>query len=417
MQNNNEKVFTVAVFGYGGRGKIYADNFNCLGINVVAVCDTAEDRLRIAKDSYGCEIFSDGENFFRKKRADVLIIATLDDGHYEPCVRALRMGYDVILEKPISIKKEECEKMLNVADETHKTVTVCHVLRYAPFYKTVKKLLCSGDFGKIIHVNLTEGVGYYHFAHSFVRGPWRNKKVSAPVILAKSCHDLDMLTWLIDKKCVSVNSYGNLSFFKPEKAPVGSAARCSECVYKQECEFSCFKIYLNEEYEKTAALARHGRLGKTKEEITLSLSDGKNPYGRCVFRCDNDVFDHQALSALFEDGIIAQFTLTAFTQKIGRVLHLYCEKGEIYGDAESEKVCYKKFGDQKEHYVKCPFEKEIYSTHGGGDMGIVKEFISAYGKGETVSDIHFSMQSHYMGFAAEESATNYGDVKYIERKQ
>lgn len=398
------KEFSVAVYGYGGRGKIYADNFHALGIEITAVCDLDEKRLKIAKSEYGSATYLDGEEFFQTKRADVLIIATLDDAHYEPCVRALRMGYDVILEKPISMLQEECKGIKKVADETGRNVTVCHVLRYAPFYKTVKKLLNSKEFGEIVHINLTEGVGYYHFAHSFVRGPWRNKEISAPVILAKSCHDMDMLTWLVEKKCLSVSSYGNLSFFRKERAPMYAMKHCVDCPHKDSCEYSCFKIYLNEDYEKLAGLARHGRLGDSSQEIVASLSNRENLYGRCVFACDNDVFDHQAVNMQFENGIIGQFTLTAFTQKIGRTLHIYCEKGEIYGDAESKKVCYKKFGDAQEHYVECTYENEIYASHGGGDMGIVKDFMDSYGKAHMLSDIHVSMQSHEMGFAAEKSA-------------
>ena len=402
--------FTVAVYGYGGRGKIYADNFQILGIPVSAVCDISQKRLEIAQKQYSCETYLDGEEFFAQKRADVLIIATLDDGHFEPCIRALRMGYDVILEKPISMIQEECEGIKKVADETGRSVTVCHVLRYAPFYKTVKKLLDSKEFGEIIHINLTEGVGYYHFAHSFVRGPWRNKKISAPVILAKSCHDMDILTWLVGKKCLSVNSHGNLSFFRQDRAPLGSTKHCVDCPHKESCEYSCFKIYLNEEYEKLAGLARHGRLGDSREQIVDSLSCLENLYGRCVFACDNDVFDHQAVNMQFEDGIIGQFTLTAFTQKIGRTLHIYCEKGEIYGDAEAKKVCYKLFGNQQENYVECSYENEIYASHGGGDMGLVREFSENYKQAEMLSDIHVSMQSHEMGFAAEESATQDGKL-------
>ncbi len=400
--------FNVAVYGYGGRGKIYADNFQRLGVQITAVCDLDEKRLQIAKQQYGCALYASGEEFFAEKRADVLIVATLDDGHYEPCVRALRMGYDVILEKPISMKQEECESIKKVAKETGGNVTVCHVLRYAPFYKTVKSLLDSKKFGKILHVNLTEGVGYYHFAHSYVRGPWRNKKVSAPIILAKSCHDMDMLTWLVGKKCLSVNSYGDLSYFKKENAPLNATSHCVDCPHKESCEYSCFKIYLNEAYEKIAGLARHGRLGDSPQEIVNMLSDRENLYGRCVFACDNDVFDHQAVSMQFENGIIGQFTLTAFTQKLQRSLHVYCEKGEIYGDSEGQNVKYMLFGDEKEHCVSFTFENEIYASHGGGDMGLVKEFSGNYGKSGMSSDIRASMQSHEMGFAAEDSALQGG---------
>lgn len=407
-------MFNVAVFGYGGRGKIYADNFKQLGVTISAVCDLSQIRLDMAKEAYGCEVFNDEEQFFSKKRADVLIIATLDDGHYLPCIRALKTGYDVILEKPISFVEGECREIVRVADLTGKSVSVCHVLRYAPFYTTIKKLCESNEFGKIIHLTMTENVGYYHFAHSYVRGPWRNKKISAPVILAKSCHDLDMITWLIGKKCISVSSFGDLSFFKKEHAPKGATANCVDCPHQKSCEYSCYNIYLNKDYEKLAALARHGRLGSSDEEIVNSLNDRNNAYGRCVFYCDNDVFDHQSVSMQFEDNVLAQFCLSAFSQNMGRSIHLYCEKGEIYGDSDSKKVYYTKFGDPKEHVIEVSFKKEIYASHGGGDMGLVQEFVNGYGGKAMVSDIHQSIQSHEMGFAAERSAQNKGKVEFLK---
>lgn len=403
-------MFTVAVYGYGGRGKIYADNFNLLGIEVSAVCDPAQDRLALAEKCYGCECFSDSDRFFERKRADVLIIATLDDMHYEPCIRALKSGYDVILEKPISFKREECEGIERTAAETGKSVSVCHVLRYAPFYTKVRELLDSGKFGRIFHVNMTEDVGYYHFAHSYVRGPWRNKKVAAPVILAKSCHDMDLFAWFVGKKCLSVSSFGALTFFTPDNAPKDAAANCVNCPHKDTCEYCCFKVYLNKEYERLAALARHGRLGSSDEEIVKSLSDVKNPYGRCVFGCDNDVFDHQAVNMCFEDGITGQFTLSAFSQNMNRTIKIYCEKGEIYGSVDEGKVKYTFFGDPEEKSIEITFKNEIYASHGGGDFGFVSDFTENYGKSKMRSDIGLSMQSHYMGFAAEESATNGGKV-------
>ena len=401
-------MFNLAVFGYGGRGKIYADNFKYLGVNVTAVCDLSEARLALAKEAYDCQIFQDQNEFFKEKRADVLLIATLDDGHFEPCIKALDMGYDVILEKPISFKKEECDAIARKADETGRSVSVCHVLRYAPFYVHIKELLESGKFGKILHVNMTEDVGYYHFAHSYVRGPWRNKQVSAPVILAKSCHDMDLFAWFVGKKCTSVNSYGNLSFFKAENAPEGAAKNCVDCPHKDTCEYCCYKIYLNKEYERLAALARHGRLGATDEDIVRSLSDRSNPYGRCVFHCDNDVFDHQTVGMVFEDGTTGQFSLSAFSQDMARTIKIYCEKGEIYGSADKSRVLYKFFGDPTEYGIDVKFKNEIYASHGGGDFGLTDSFVKNYGKGQMRTDIHLSLQSHYMGFAAEESANNGG---------
>ncbi len=406
---NQEYDFTVAIFGYGGRGMIYADNFVRLGVRITAVCDLSKDRRLLAEQRYGCRTYGDETEFFAAgKVADVLVVATLDDQHFEPTVRALHAGYDVILEKPIALKKEEWDGIAAVADETKRSVSVCHVLRYAPFYQKIKRLLDSGDFGEIIHISMTENVGYYHFAHSYVRGPWRNTETSAPVILAKSCHDLDIITWFIGRKCTAVSSFGSLSYFNRAHAPEGAAKRCADCIYRESCEYSCFKIYLNDEYEKLAALARHGRLGSTKEEIIATLEDEKNPYGRCVFQCDNNVYDHQTVNMQFEDGVTAQFTLSAFTQRMFRSVHIYCQKGEIYG--EGDQVRYMFFGDDCEKVEPIEFENEVYASHGGGDIGLVEAFANTYGKGKMLSDIHVSLQSHDMGYAADLSAKEGGKV-------
>lgn len=408
-------MFTVAVLGYGGRGKIYADNFFRLGVKITAVCDFCEDRIKMAEWLYGCKTYSSAEEFFGVgKLADVLVIATLDDQHFVPTINALKCGYDVILEKPISFDEKECDLIASTAKETGKSVTVCHVLRYAPFYVKIKELLDSGKFGKILHMDLTENVGYYHYAHSFVRGPWRNKKVAAPIILAKSCHDLDLVTWFVGEKCTAVSSFGNLSFFKAENAPENSADRCFNCKVKDDCEYNCYKLYLSKEYEKAAGLARHGRLGSTDKEIINTLN-GNTPYGRCVFKCDNDVYDHQSVNMFFESGITVQFSLSAFSQGMGRSIRIYCEKGEIFGMTEKKKVYYNFFGDLETKAEEISFENEIYASHGGGDMGLVKAFTDNYGKRNLPSDIEQSLQSHYMGFAAEKSAQAGGKLVLIKK--
>lgn len=410
-------MFTVAVLGYGGRGKIYADNFHYLGVKITAVCDWSKERRDIAEKEYGCTTFADSKEFFESgKQADALIIATLDDQHFEPTITALKMGYDIILEKPISFNEEECKIIEKTAKEYNRQVVVCHVLRYAPFFTRIKDLIDSGKFGKVLQINLTENIGYYHFAHSYVRGPWRNTKISAPVILAKSCHDLDILVWLLNDECKSVNSYGKLSFFTKDNAPNDSANNCYKCKYKDSCEYSAFKIYLNEGYEKIAALARHGRLGKTEEEIVSSLSNDDNNYGKCVFKCDNDVYDHQVVNLEFKNGAICQFGLTAFSQNLERTIRVYCEKGEIYGSSDKGKLHYTLFGDPEVKTEIIKFENDIYASHGGGDMGMVKAFTTNYGKGKMSSEISQSMQSHYIGFAVQESSEKNGKIIYMDER-
>ncbi len=406
-------MITVSVLGYGGRGEIYTTNFAYLGAKIIAVCDPAENRRRLAS-RFDCQLYADEREFFAQgKLSDLLVIATMDNLHKKQAIQALALGYDLLLEKPVAMSAEDCMDIERAAKRYGRRVTVCHVLRYAPLYVKIKELLDSGKFGKVINLVQIERVAYYHFAHSYVRGNWRKEATSSPVILAKSCHDMDMITWLVNDQCESVSSFGELRVFKEENAPKGSTARCQNCPYKDSCVYSAYKIYLNDEYENIAALARHGRLGATHKERIANLSDGQNPYGRCVYRCDNDVCDNQVVNMRFVGGAHAQFTLSAFTESMNRELSIMCERGEIH--ACEKDISYYLFGDSEEKKVCITYENEVYASHGGGDMGICKSVIEGYEKGtqQNVSDIERSTISHLMCFAAEESRKQEGKVVYI----
>ncbi len=405
---------TVSVLGFGGRGRIYTQNFDYLGVKVTAVCDPNPARRELAS-TYTDKLYETEEEFFAQgKLSDLLIIATMDKQHRAQAIKAMELGYDLLLEKPVATSAEDCVAIEQAAKKYGRKVTVCHVLRYAPLYVETKKLLDSGKLGKVINLAQIERVGYYHFAHSFVRGNWRNVATSAPSILAKSCHDMDMITWLVNSKCESVSSFGSTEVFKEENAPEGSAVRCQDCKYKDSCKYSCFKIYLNEYYEQQAALSRHGQLGETHEERIANLSDGKNLLGRCVYRCDNDVCDNQVVNMHFENGANAQFILSAFTEGMNREVNIMCENGEIH--AQEKELVYYVFGDPTPHKIEITYQNEQYASHGGGDMGIVKAVYDGYveEKEQNVSDIEYSIISHLMCFAAEESRKQEGKVILID---
>jgi len=410
------KQISLAVIGYGGRGRLYAQYARFLGSRIVSVCDPDEGRRKLAATDGTDYIFSNQDDFFNEeKRADAVIIATMDKEHYEPVIRALNTGYDILLEKPISPYQDECDKIAALAKKLGRKLVVCHVLRYAPFFTNIKSLLDSGEFGELADVSLVENIGYYHFAHCYVRGNWRDVKTSAPVILAKCCHDLDLLCWLIGKPCVSVSSFGSLKHFTSKNAPAGSAERCSDCSVKSECPYNCFAIYNNKEYEYLAGLAKHGRLG-TGEQINKSLSEKDNLFGRCVYRCDNNVCDHQAVNMLFGDGITAQLTLSAFSESITRAVKIQCSKGEIFGNLDKNKLHYTVFG-QKTKTIEIKCESEEYRSHGGGDIGLVKNFIEYIGediRSPQITDIAVSIMSHSIAFAAEESRLNSGKVVQLK---
>ncbi len=408
---------TFAVIGLGGRGSTYAHFVNYFGGELVAVCDTNEKKRKLARE-YGVtdENFYVNEDDFwaQGKIADALVIATMDSLHHRQVLKALELGYDVLLEKPIATSLKDCLEIEQKAKESGRKVAICHVLRFAPIYNKMKEIIDAGLIGDVVSAWVEEGIGYYHFAHSYVRGNWRNSKLDTPLILAKNCHDLDLICWLLGKNCISVSAMGSLQVFKEEKAPEGSAKHCVDCKVADKCPYNCFKIYNNEEYEKIAGLAKHGQLGDTPEEINASLSNKNNLYSRCVYHCDNDVFDHQIVNMQFEDGITVQFQSTGFTEKIDRNQIIFGTEGIL--TASDNKLVYQRFGEE-EVEVELPVLEGGYAHHQGGDVGIVKQFMEYLETGvlaPNMTDISVSMLSHKIGFLAYESQKQGGKLINIK---
>ena len=410
-----------AVMGLGGRGSTYAHFIKYYGSELVAVCDPDIKKKKLAEE-YGMPsdaFYTSEEEFFSKgKIADALVIATLDDIHYRQAMRALDIGYDILLEKPIAMTLGECEEIAKKAIELKRKVVVCHVLRYSPYYTKVKDLLDEGVIGDIVCVEMTENIGYYHYAHSYCRGNWRNTDISTPLILAKNCHDTDMICWLIGKKCLAVHSFGSLKYFKEEYAPEGSATHCYKCKYKDTCKYSAFTLYNNEEYERIAGLAKHGGLGSTEKEINENLSNPENLLARCVYRCDNNVADNQIVNMQFEDNVIAQLKTIAFTSDLTRLLTIHGTDGLLYfakGDDGHRVVVHEKLTGEKTVYPITEL-KGGYAHHAGGDVGIVSSFIEYVETGvmsKNITDISASVMGHKVAFLAEESRLNGGKTYYL----
>jgi predicted dehydrogenase len=401
----------IAILGFGSRGRTYANVLknNIQGHELVSVCDTAIDKRISAEVDYQVDpknIFSDANEFFEKgKIADCLIISTMDQDHYEQTMKALQLGYDILLEKPISPFETELLEMVEEAKKRNRKVAVCHVLRYAPFYVTIKEILTQGTIGNVVTMSQVENVGYWHQAHSFVRGNWRKKSISSPMILQKCCHDMDIMNWLIDKKCLKVSSFGSLSYFRSVNAPEGSADRCLDC--KVKCIYNAVSFYENNEawFDMISE-------GKTNVKEVLKTS----PYGRCVYRCDNDVVDHQVTNLLYEDGVTAQHTMTAFSNDCHRNLKIHGTKGEIEGDMEQGKIYTTIFGGQKEEIDINKLHSNL-TGHGGGDIRLLEDFLNwienkPYSKSITTIDV--SLQSHLMCFLAETSRLNDGETLFMD---
>ena len=414
-------MLTFAVLGYGSRGKTYSNTIKLLQKNgVIAVCDPDAERLKMAREEQEIPdnmLFANEDDFFASgKLADVCIISTQDAQHHDHAIRALNIGYDLLLEKPIACTEEDVMDIYNTAKALGRKVFVCHVLRYAPFFTYIKKEIDSGKYGRVSTINLTEHVAYWHQAHSFVRGNWRNTKKSSPMIVAKCCHDLDILVWLIGQKVKNVSSQGSLRLFKRENQPDGAADRCMECKYMESCLYSAYNYYFNKRFKAGKYTWPLNVLVNdiTEENVLDALKNG--PYGRCVFACDNDAVDHQVTNLLFDDGTTAHLTMTAFSELGRRDIYVHCEYGEISGSMTDNKLHCRVFGeDEKVIDVNELSAETTGFGHGGGDYFLIKDILAQSNGEETLglTSIENSIESHIVGFAAERSRVAEGELQKL----
>lgn len=413
------KKITVAICGMGIRGaEAYASYQKTRPdeMEIVAVADTRADRRELAVREYGLKpenCYESGEALLAQERlADVLIIATQDTDHIRYALPALEKGYHLLLEKPISPNLEECIALREKAHECGRLVIVCHVLRYTQFYQKIHDLLRAGTIGEIHSLVATENVAYWHFAHSYVRGNWRRSDLSSPVILAKSCHDMDIIRWLVGKPCEKVSSFGSLGWFKAENAPENCGKRCLDCEAKENCPYDAEKIYLDNAKSGYRTGCRQWPLtvltsDVSEENLYEALKTG--PYGRCVYHCDNDVADHQVVNMEFEGGITATFSLSAFTQNCYRTMLVMGAMGEIEGNLEENVVYVRRFGLPEEKIALDPVSDD-FAGHGGGDSRMMEYLcrLIRENDAEALTSVDASVESHIMALAAEESRLHQG---------
>ncbi len=401
------------LIGGGSRGKGYTTIGKELEkFELIAVAEPIEARRKYIAELHGIPEnmqFTSWEPLLQLgKIADAAIIATMDRDHFAPAMKAIEVGYDILLEKPVSPSVEECIKLRDAAYEKGVNVLVCHVLRYTPFFRALKHLIDSGKVGRVMSIQHAEGVGNIHHSHSFVRGNWGNSERSSFMLLQKSCHDLDILQWLIGKRCISAQSFGSLSYFTEENAPEGSTERCYDgCPYIDTCTYSAKKLYMEESgttWFRCAATKKHTT--PTPEEIAEALATTN--YGRCVFKCDNDVVDHQVVNLEFEDNINCSFTMSSFT-KGGRSIRIMGTRGELIATMGNPKIIFNDLNARTtEEILVSDANKNdsIVSGHGGGDTGIMLslyDMLSGEASPEELSNIDVSVKNHMIAFAAEKS--------------
>lgn len=408
----------VAVLGLGQRGSNYIRIMNifCKDVELVAVCDTSKLKAdEIAKKYKVNNVYYDDKKFFEAgKLADAIIIATQDRQHYDHGKLAMEVGYKhILMEKPVSPVISECEELLSIADEKGVNIVVCHVLRYSKYYKLIKKIISDGTIGDVVTINHTENIGYFHFAHSYVRGNWHNTKTAAPMIMAKCCHDFDLLYWFINKPCISVSSYGGLKHFTAENAPKGAADRCLDCTVK-DCPYNAEQLYITDNIFKATFLRFSNRIltgkaGSNKKEKYQALREGD--YGKCVYKCDNNVVDHQIVNMNFVDGVTASHTVTAFSNNFFRRTQISGTKGEITGNDLDGKLHIKIFKG-KSKTIRTKLIKGL--GHIDGDIGLVKDWCKMI-QGKLVDDRNITflkdtLPSHKIVITAEESRLKDGET-------
>ncbi len=419
------KKISVILIGAGSRGNAYLDVMKQYPDKflVVAVAEPMEGRRKAFKEKHNLPddmCFNSYEEILeRPKMADLAVICTMDNEHYKPALKAIDLGYHLLLEKPLAQTAKECVDIALAANKKGVKVLVCHVLRYTDFYKTVKKLILDGAIGDVMSSMHVEAVGNVHQSHSYVRGNWHSEEETTPMLLAKCCHDIDIIQWLIGKPCKKVQSFGSLKFFTEEYVPAGAPERCIEgCPNFDTCPYNSVKLYFDAKESKLFRMAAARTISKeeipTDDEVMQALKT--TDYGRCVFRANNNVVDHQTVNMEFEGGVTSTLTMNAFNYG-GRYVRIFGTEGELYANMKDKEITIFTFKDRKHKKVESSgISDSILSGHGGGDSGIVSElydYLTGDYKGYCAADIDISVKNHLIGFAAEKSRHN-GSVEDID---
>ena len=401
-----DKPITAITCEAGSRGNVYGnysvqypEQLDIVGVaEPIAIRNERYTKKHAIKDENRFNTWEDV--FKRPKFADAIIITTPDNLHYGPRMKALEMGYDVLLEKPISPSEKECRDILSLAKKTGRIVAVCHVLRYAPYFVKLKEIMQSGVLGEIVSIQHMEPIEHIHMRHSYVRGNWHNSKETTPIILAKSCHDLDILRWMVGKPSSHIQAFGSLQWFTQKNAPEGSTDRCTDgCKVEASCPYSALNLYYRKrQYNYVFDLPEE----KDKQAAYVLEQLKSTNYGRCVYRMDNNQPDHYTTNILFEGGLTAAFSMEAFTSYAGRRTRVMGSLGDVVGDMTSFTMTDFLTGKKTEW-------KQESDGHGGGDWRLVADWINAISKKDAsllTSTIDASIESHVMGFMAEESRKN-----------
>ena len=414
----------VVLVGAGDRARTYAQYALEYPekMQVVGLVDPRPEAIIVGKKLFNVpdeHCFASVEEFLKYPRfADAVINGTMDQMHVETTVPLLDAGYDVLLEKPFAISEKEVDDLCDAAKRNNRFVMICHVLRYAPFYNLIKQQVLAGKIGEIINIQMSEEVSYHHMAASYIRGKWSSEKLCfAPMLLAKCCHDVDLMIWLnSDTVADSVASFGSSYQFTPDRRPEGSADRCADCKLESECNFSCFKHYIEQgTWGQYVWTCFDGADTEPTREDKINSLKTDNPYGRCVWACEeHDVVDHQSVIVNFKNGSTGTLNMVGGASSGVRDIRIVGTKGEIIGDFKQEKFVVQtinpnvpKMYDVEEFNVNETTDIDgMTGAHGGGDLRLAADFINHLLTGEhsiACTEVTASAIGHKIVFAAERS--------------
>lgn len=429
---------TAIIVGAGHRSFVYSElaKTNPEMLKIVGVADPNPIRRRKAMDYFGFKedmCFENAEELAKKgKLADTVINGTMDEQHLETAVPLLDAGYDMLLEKPFAPNEEEMRQIVNCAKKNNSKVMICHVLRYTPFYYAIKERIVNGEIGDIINIQTTEHVSYHHLSTSYIRGKWANSdKCHTSMLLAKCCHDLDIIMWMMSEtKPKQISSFGGKFQFKPENAPKEAGTICmKDCPLVDTCVYSTKRLYIDhpDRWAFYVWDALEGKMNiSIEDKIALMKSD--SPYARCIYKCDNNVVDHQSVLINFESGATGTHNMVGGSAEPRREIHIIGTKGEIFGNFEESKFTVLKIDPSPDaHNEECDVEEVdlrvtgdmvgAYGGHGGGDERLAADFVK-FIRGEKPSlactSIFDSVAGHLSVYLADKSRENGGmpmDVK------
>ncbi|WP_050639089.1 MULTISPECIES: Gfo/Idh/MocA family protein [Clostridia] len=380
-------------------------------VKFVCVAEPLKARRDVFADAHGigeAGRFSDWHEMLEQSgELDGVIVATQDRQHYEPAMAAIEKGLNLLLEKPMAETAEKTKEIVDAAGEKGVLLMVCHVLRHTPFFRAVKKVIDEGKIGKIQSIHHIENIGFWHYAHSYVRGNWRSSDETTPMIVAKCSHDTDILNYLLDGiRCTKISSFGSLSWFRPENAPEGATKRCEDCIHNKSCMYSAYK-YLEDRKLRQNFRDIIKRTDDNDEFLKYMLT---TPYARCVYHCDNNVADHQVVMMEYEGGVTASWQASAFTMDTARQTKIMGTAGEIEGSIDEDRFIIRDFASGNETTVEVHIPKTL---HSGGDECIMETFTNALrnpGEKNLMYSAKLSLQGHVMAYAAEESRMKGGKV-------